>query len=126
MDGGIVRYLAEPRSTSFCAMSSLAPLLVGVFVLVHLVLFRYRADIIESQRAAHRQALGRLADLPGVIELAVGPDVVGAPRSYDTGLLVKFPDRTALDAYAVHPRHLPVAALGRELSDSVVSADFLV
>jgi len=40
--------------------------------------------------------------------------------------VVSFRDRAALDAYAVNPRHVPVAQLGRDLSDSIVAVDFEV
>src|SRR6188474_548279 len=47
-------------------------------------------------------------------------DVVRSPRSYDTGLLVMFGDRAALDAYQKHPQHVPVAEFGVSLSDHIV------
>ena len=47
-----------------------------------------------------------------------------SPRSYDLGLVVIFSDRAALDSYAVHPRHVPVAKFGLELAESIVSVDF--
>ena len=43
---------------------------------------------------------------------------------YDTGLSILFRDRAALDSYATNPRHIPVAQLGRDLSDSIVAVDF--
>lgn len=94
-------------------------------MLIHLVLFKYAEGTDAAARARHVNALRGLAHLPGVIELAAGPDVVGGVRSYDTGLLVRFSDRGALDAYATHPDHVPVAAMGRALSAHIVSADFL-
>jgi hypothetical protein len=46
-------------------------------------------------------------------------------RSFDTGLVAVFPDREALDFYTEHTEHQKVAALGREISEKVVSVDFL-
>jgi len=37
---------------------------------------------------------------------------------------VLFRDRAALDGYATHARHVPVAQLGRDLSDSIIAVDF--
>ena len=45
-------------------------------------------------------------------------------RSFDTGLFSRFRDIASLDAYTGHPEHQKVAALGREISEKVVSADF--
>jgi hypothetical protein len=58
------------------------------------------------------------------VDLKVGADVVRSPRSYDTGLLVVFKDRAALDAYQQDPRHIPVAQLGVSLAEHIVAVDF--
>jgi hypothetical protein len=49
---------------------------------------------------------------------------VNLPRSFDTGLVAIFRDRTALDAYTVHPEHIKVAELGASISEQVASVDF--
>lgn len=94
-------------------------------MLIHIVSFKYKADVNDAARRDHRAKLKGLAGLPGVIELKVGEDIVRSPRSYDTGLLVKFPDRAALDAYATNPQHVVVAQLGGSLAEHIVAADFL-
>jgi len=93
-------------------------------VVVHLVSFKYRKDVDEAARQEHRTRLKALADVDGIVDFKVGADFVRSPRSYDTGIVVVFRDRAALDGYATHPRHVPVAQLGRELSDSIVAVDF--
>ena len=93
-------------------------------MLLHLVLFKYRADIDADTRTQHRARLAALRRLDGVIELKVGEDVVGSPRSYDTGLAITFPSRAALDAYQTNPAHVPVAQLGVTLSEHIVAVDF--
>lgn len=93
-------------------------------MLIHLVCFKYKAETSEAARRDHRERLASLADLEGVSQLLVGPDVVRSPRSYDTGLAVTFRDRAALDAYQIHPRHVPVAQLGVSLSEHIVAVDF--
>ncbi len=94
-------------------------------MLIHLVSFKYKADVTDAVRRDHRAKLKGLAGLPSVVELKVGEDVVRSPRSYDTGLLVKFPDRAALDAYATNPQHVVVAQLGASLAEHIVAVDFL-
>jgi len=93
-------------------------------MLTHIVSFKYKADITDAQRTDHRLRLKGLSTVPGVLDLRVGADVVGSPRSYDTGLLVVFANREALDAYASHPQHVPVAQFGASLCDHIVSVDF--
>jgi hypothetical protein len=93
-------------------------------MLVHLVCFKYKPDIDAATRAQHRERLRALASLDGIVDLMVGEDVVRSPRSYDTGLIVTFKDRAALDVYATDPRHVPVAQWGATLCDHIVACDF--
>jgi hypothetical protein len=93
-------------------------------MLLHLVCFKYRADVDAATRAHHRQRLAALKGLDGVVDLKVGEDVVRSPRSYDTGLAITFPDRAALDAYQKNERHVPVAQYGVSLSEHIVAVDF--
>lgn len=93
-------------------------------MLTHIVCFKYKPDASEPDRAEHRSRLRQLAGLPGVIDLKVGADLVRSPRSYDTGLVVVFPDRAALDVYAKHPEHVPVAQFGVSLCEHIIAVDF--
>lgn len=93
-------------------------------MLTHIVCFKYRADVPDDVRADHRERLAGLRTVEGVVELRVGADVVRSARSFDTGLLVTFLDRAGLDAYAVHPQHVPVAQFGASLCDQIVAVDF--
>lgn len=93
-------------------------------MLTHIVCFKYKPDTSAAQRDDHRGRLAGLVRLPGVIDLKVGADVVRSPRSYDTGLVVIFPDRAALDAYATNPQHVPVAQFGATLCEHIVAVDF--
>ena len=93
-------------------------------MIVHIVSFKYRADATAAARADHRAKLTGLADIDGILDFKVGEDIVRSPRSYDTGLVVLFRDRAALDGYAINQRHIPVAQLGRDLSETIVAVDF--
>jgi hypothetical protein len=93
-------------------------------MLLHLVCFKYKAEVDAATRAQHRQRLAALKALDGVVDLKVGEDVVHSSRSYDTGLAITFPDRAALDAYQTNPRHVPVAQYGAGLSEHIVAVDF--
>ena len=93
-------------------------------MLLHLVCFKYKAEVDAAVRAQHRERLRALASLDLVVDLKVGEDVVHSTRSYDTGLAITFADRAALDAYQKNERHVPVAQFGVSLSDHIVAVDF--
>jgi hypothetical protein len=95
-------------------------------MVVHIVSFKYKPEVSAAAREDHQAQLSALAHagIDGVLDLKVGPDFVRSPRSFDAGLVVSFRDRAALDVYARHPRHEPVATLGRDLSETIVSVDF--
>lgn len=95
-------------------------------MLLHLVCFKYKADVGEATRREHRDRLAALKGLDGVADLKVGADVVRSPRSYDTGLAITFHDRAGLDAYQKNDRHVPVAQFGVSLCDHIVAVDFQI
>ncbi len=95
-------------------------------MLTHIVVWKYRADVEQAVRDEHLKRLRRLASIiPEIESFQVGADVLSLPRSYDTGLVATFRDRAALDAYTVHPEHILVADMGRNISEHVVSVDFM-
>jgi hypothetical protein len=94
-------------------------------MLTHVVVWRYRTDIDREVRDEHVRMLRSLGSIIKELEsLSVGFDIVKLPRSFDTGLVATFRDRTALDAYTIHPEHIKVAAFGKTISEQVVSVDF--
>ena len=93
-------------------------------MILHLVSFKYKKDTGAAARDDHRARLRGLKALDGVVDLKVGEDIVRSPRSYDTGLMVVFRDRAALDAYQTNDRHVPVAQLGVAVSEHIVAVDF--
>ncbi len=95
-------------------------------MLTHIVCWKYKPEVTEEQREDHRAKLRALVRvIPEIIGFECGKDTLGLPRSYDTGLTSVFADRAALDAYTAHPEHQAVVALGKEISENVVSVDFV-
>jgi len=92
--------------------------------LIHVVCFRYKPEVDAAARQGHRDRLRAFRDIEGVRALQVGEDVIRSARAYDTGLVVTFRDRAALDVYQTHPRHVPVAQWGVANCDHIVSVDF--
>jgi hypothetical protein len=93
-------------------------------VILHLVSFKYKAGVDAETQRQHRERLAALRNIDGVQDLKVGADIVRSARSYDTGLAITFADRTALDTYQTHDRHVPVAQFGVSLCDHIVAVDF--
>lgn len=95
-------------------------------MLTHIVCWKYKPEATREQREWH---LARLRDLKGsileIVTFHVGADVLGLPRSFDTGLIATFKDRAGLEVYDKDPRHQEVAAIGREIAAQVVSVDFV-
>jgi len=94
-------------------------------MLVHIVCWKYKSETTREQREDH---IAKLQALPGIIpdieSFDVGTDILHLERSFDTGLVAKYPDRAALDFYTDHADHQKVAALGKEIAERVVSVDF--
>ena len=95
-------------------------------MLFHIVCWKYKPEVDAATREEH---IARLRALTGIINsietFEVGRDILHLDRSFDTGLVATFADEAALEIYTLHPEHQKVAALGKELSEKVVSVDFL-
>lgn len=94
-------------------------------MLVHIVCWKYKAETTPAQRDDHIAGLRQLTGvIPNIESFEIGSDIMHLDRSFDTGLVAKYPDRAALDFYTDHPEHKKVAALGKEIAEKVVSVDF--
>ena len=94
-------------------------------MLTHIVVWKYRADVSQSTRDDHRAQLLSLSNIvPGIESLSVGSDTLRSPRSYDTGLVAIFRDRSVLDAYSVHPDHVKVVEFGHTILEAMAKVDF--
>jgi len=95
-------------------------------MLTHIVCWKYKAEVSDAEREAHIASLNALVGvIPEIGTFAVGRDILGLDRSFDTGLVATFADQEALDRYTVHPEHQKVGALGKELAERAVSVDFI-
>lgn len=95
-------------------------------MLTHIVCWKYKPEVTEEQRRDHIEKLRSLPDtIPEIVSLSVGADILHLDRSFDTGLVVIFADREALDLYTNHPVHQEVVTFGRAITEKAVSVDFL-
>lgn len=89
----------------------------------HMVVFRFPDDEVA---AAVIERLHELADrLPHVEELIVGRDQLHSERSFDVGMLMRFADREAFEAYEVHPVHVEAATWIDDVATEAVAVDWL-
>jgi len=94
-------------------------------MLTHIVVWKYRADTAQATRDDHVAQLRSLHSVvPGIESLSVGVDTLHSPRSYDTGLVAVFRDRSVLDAYSDHPDHVKVVEFGRSIAELMAKVDF--
>ena len=95
-------------------------------MLTHIVCWKYKPETTPEEIENH---IAKLKNLPNVISdilsFNVGRDVLHLERSFDTGLVATYPGREALDAYTIHPDHQEVVAIGKQISEKVVSVDFV-
>jgi hypothetical protein len=72
----------------------------------HIVLFRWTEgaspEAIDSVVAELRQLKSKI---PGVVDLSCGANFSDRAKGYTHGLVVRFKNRAALEAYAPHPEH---------------------
>lgn len=94
---------------------------------IHIVAWKYKDETGEDVRDEHRSRLRDLKDLiPDIESFEVGKDILSLDRSYDTGLIARYPDKAAFDHYTVHEAHQAVARMGKGIAENVVSVDFEV
>ena len=90
----------------------------------HVVLYRIKEDRKKDIPQLIANFNGMKGQIPGLISLETGADVLGSERSYDLSLLMLFENREAFENYLKHPAHLPVKAYMGGAKESSVSCDF--
>ena len=76
----------------------------------HIVMWKLKEHAEGASRAENalklKEKLESCRDIvPGILKLEVGIAAPGLESSYDIVLVSDFADKTALDAYQVHPMH---------------------
>lgn len=95
-------------------------------MLVHIVMFAFKEERKEANLA---QVKSMLEALPSKIEslqsMEVGIDISKSDRSFDLVLTSTFEDQAGLNAYAVHPAHLEVVNVIKEVTSMAKVVDYL-
>lgn len=89
----------------------------------HIVLFRWKAEATAEQiEQAITGLRGLKAQVPNILDLSAGENFSERAQGFTHGLVVRFPDKAALEVYGPHPAHQHVV----QTYISPVCADVLV
>ncbi len=95
-------------------------------MLVHIVMFQFKEENKEGNLV---QVKAMLEALPSKIDtlnsMEVGIDISQSERSFDLVLISTFENQDALNAYAVHPAHLEVVSVIKEVTTLSKVVDYL-
>ncbi len=74
---------------------------------IHIFGFRWKAAAKEADKArATKEILAFRGAIPGLMEAHVGPNLSPRGQGYTFAGMMKFTDKAACAAYAIHPAHL--------------------
>ena len=101
-------------------------------MLVHIVLFRPKSGLSESDRQEMLDAISDASrEIPSVRRFIVGARVVhGAayermmPADFPYAAMVEFDDLAGLQAYLQHPKHQQLGELFYRLQDAALAYDY--
>jgi len=72
----------------------------------HIVLFRWTDTATQEAKDKVMTELRKLKNkIPGIVDLSCGANFCDRAKGYEHGLVVRFNDRAALQAYGPHPDH---------------------
>jgi hypothetical protein len=94
----------------------------------HVVLFKLKADATAEAKQAAVAALKGLRDqVEGIVDLSCGLNFSERSQGFEIGLVVRFRDRAALDAYMPHPAHRGVVdQYLHPIRESVIVVDYAI
>lgn len=86
-------------------------------MLVHIVMFVFKEENKEANLARVKTMLEALpSQIETLQSMEVGIDISKSERSFDLVLTSTFVDQAGLSAYAIHPAHLEVVAIIKEVT----------
>jgi len=91
----------------------------------HLVMYRLKENTPENRKNLVEKFYTMKGKIDLLVDLNAGDDIVGSARAYDVALECVFKSKEDLDAYAVHPLHLPVKEYVHSVIAEAHSVDFV-
>ncbi|MEA5519025.1 MAG: Dabb family protein [Limnoraphis robusta] len=97
-------------------------------MIVHVVLFKWKEDTTPEAIRSTMEGLKELkAKIPGIIDLSCGENFSERSQGFQHGLVVKFTDKSALEAYTPHPDHQAVVQnLIKPILADILAVDYEV
>jgi len=96
-------------------------------MIVHIVMFKFKD---ENKEANIKEVVKRLNDLvklvPTLKSMEVGVDFNKSQRAFDLSLYSTFDTKEDLKTYAVHPEHLKVVELIKEVTLESKVVDYTI
>jgi len=92
----------------------------------HIVLFRWNnATTEEAIENVLTELRGLKNKIPGIVDLSCGANFCDRAKGYTHGLVVRFTNRAALEAYGPHPEHQRVVQnLIKPISADILALDY--
>lgn len=94
----------------------------------HIVLFKFKADLSETEKKQKMESIkSDLEALTGKVETLKKMEVglnCNPDEKYDLALTSEFETMEGLRAYAVHPEHVKVGGVIREILDERACVDY--
>jgi hypothetical protein len=95
----------------------------NVVMIDHVIIFR-ADDLSDEGSAELLEQLGRLSQVPGVVDFALGKNYGNRSRGFDYCLRITFADKAALEAYDADPLHQEVVKYNRAVTQEHLCVDF--
>jgi hypothetical protein len=96
-------------------------------VIRHVVMLKFKPDFDQSSREDWAERARKLPQqIAEIRSFTLGFDVMGIERSWDAAIVADFDSINDVQAYAVHPAHLPVAAISVPNCEQMISVDFVL
>lgn len=90
----------------------------------HVVIYKFKNPSEELFSAVAENFQTIKGNVPGLLRLNCGKDVIRLPRSYDFALYCEFEDMAAYDRYQTAPLHLVVKEFMKTVVEESHSVDW--
>ncbi|MCP1414009.1 Dabb family protein [Paenarthrobacter sp. A20] len=91
----------------------------------HAVLFKFKDDFTAADKAAWIEGLNRMdGNIPGLVKLTHGADVLRHDRSFDYAIVADFNSVEDIEVYNTHALHEPLKKYSFPNSEQIIAVDF--
>ncbi|MFF2299202.1 Dabb family protein [Arthrobacter sp. efr-133-R2A-120] len=91
----------------------------------HTVLFKFKPGFPPEDKQSWIDGLNAMrGNIPGMVSLTHGPDVLKQERSFDYAIVADFEKVEDIAVYNTHPLHEPLKSYSFPNSEQILSVDF--